>query len=127
MKPNKQQISIAEYLGWTWMSMYSHVASGKQLLGSRDVLHGTPPRDKGKPEEEQAFEPVPDYTSDLNAMHEAEKSFVAGDWRYVENLKKVTGNEDNWHASVGQRAEAFLRTIGRWEDEKLSDGVAKTD
>lgn len=74
---------------------------------------------------------VPDYINDLNAMHEVEKGGV--NWAdYIENLKRVVGECDHpkaepafneklsvWnmiHATATQRAEAFLRTIGKWKE-----------
>lgn len=105
------------------MSMFSRISSGKQLLGSKDTLHGTPPRDKGKPEDEQAFEPVPDYPNDLNAIHGAEKALDPNQQgQYLMNLAVACGcgfgerNIKTTTATAAQRAEAFLRTIGKWED-----------
>ena len=59
-----------------------------------------------------------DYCSDLNAMHEAEKVFDAmsskmfGGWL----LAICSGKNAAWHANARQRAEAFLRTLGKWEE-----------
>jgi hypothetical protein len=64
-----------------------------------------------------------DFCSDLNAMHEAEKFlfrekmahryflFLTDFWR---------GNKSNYcfHSTARQRAEAFLRTLGKWEEAK---------
>jgi len=55
------------------------------------------------------------YCNDLNAMHEAEKTLRGGEWdAYVDLLA------DTWiqvaHATARQRAEAFLRTLGKWEE-----------
>ncbi len=68
----------------------------------------------------------PDYMNDLNAMHEAEKVLRPNDgiydwplWdKYIEYLLNLTRKYDLAHASAAQRAEAFLRTIGKWEDDK---------
>jgi len=66
------------------------------------------------------------YHGDLNAMHEAEKSlsFEQRD-SFMERLYELTieesKHEHTWgmtHATAAQRAEAFLRTIGQWEDDK---------
>ena len=69
---------------------------------------------------------LPNYCSDLNAMHEAEKvlkgykqiaTYVwylenrSGDWSTHEHLMAT-------HATARQRAEAFLRTLGKWEEAK---------
>jgi hypothetical protein len=70
---------------------------------------------------------VPDYCTDLNAMHEAETHILRSEHtdtlglNYWKNLWFVCG--DNYekittvaHATAHQRAEAFLRTIGKWEE-----------
>ena len=62
---------------------------------------------------------VPDYLNDLNAMHEAEKVLTKSQrsiFMYQLYGEKVTWND--WprvHSTAAQRAEAFLRTIGKWE------------
>lgn len=66
-----------------------------------------------------------DPLNDLNAMHEAEKVltddqwfkywlFLGGDW----NDSGLIGYSSMLHATAAQRAEAFLRTIGKWEDSQ---------
>lgn len=87
---------------------------------------------------------IPDYLRDLNAMHKAEKTLVTtGRWiEYVKCLAKLTYvNKTVWETSVrysngdmdavfhdlssivrataAQRAEAFLRTVGKWEGAPL--------
>jgi hypothetical protein len=68
---------------------------------------------------------IPDYHGDLNAMHEAEKwmhknKSLKTFWDYAEELGKITpsllGAVSVIHATAAQRAEAFLRTIGKWEE-----------
>jgi hypothetical protein len=56
---------------------------------------------------------LPDYLNDLNAMHEAEKVLdsTQGD-RYFELLDQL--DVPSISATAAQRAEAFLRTIGKW-------------
>jgi hypothetical protein len=64
---------------------------------------------------------LPNYCNDLNAMHEAEKFlWTTNNWSacsYGEGLNKVTTSW-SWHATARQRAEAFLRTVGKWEEGK---------
>ena len=55
----------------------------------------------------------PDFLNDLNAMHEAEKVLTADQWHKYDRL-----NGWKWNATATQRAEAFLRTIGKWEESK---------
>ena len=67
----------------------------------------------------------PDYLNDLNAMHEAEELFYAkpDTLECAERMRDYS----KWlwliakyplHATATQRAEAFLRTIGKWEEAK---------
>ena len=65
----------------------------------------------------------PDYCNDLNAMHEAEKVLISdASMRrsYLEWLgwidDYITSAVNICHAAARQRAEAFLRTIGKWEE-----------
>jgi hypothetical protein len=57
----------------------------------------------------------PDYCSDLNAMHEAEDELTFEDWElYCDELGgSLRGCA---HATARHRAEAFLRTLGKWEE-----------
>lgn len=63
----------------------------------------------------------PNYCFDLNAMAEAEKTiFPYYATVYSNKLAKVTGAEmsddtDYFCATARQRAEAFLRAIGKWQ------------
>jgi hypothetical protein len=61
---------------------------------------------------------IPDYCSDLNAMHEAEKVLtIIEQGHYWDYLKDLTDEGfDQLHATARQRAEAFLRTLGKWEE-----------
>jgi hypothetical protein len=54
----------------------------------------------------------PDYCSDLNAMHEAEKVL---DETQAEDYEELLG-EYGFHSTARQRAEAFLRVMGKWEE-----------
>lgn len=75
----------------------------------------------------------PDYCADLNAMHEAEK--VLGEKRirtYAFLLAQVLDTSPtvdldnqflNIHATARQRAEAFLRTLGKWESTAEESSV----
>ena len=70
------------------------------------------------------------YSSDLNLMHEVEEVLVQNNnWRigeYEARLFSSVGEMNNvsswrgvrlcFHATARQRAEAFLRTLGKWEE-----------
>lgn len=62
---------------------------------------------------------IPDYCDDLNAMHEAEKTFSAE--QQSDYLAYCTDMTGGWYELLlmlpaRQRAEAFLKTIGKWEN-----------
>ena len=65
---------------------------------------------------------IPDYLNDLNAMHDAEKVLLTKDgfcgcWETYSNILTASmGCTDIFHATAAQRAEAFLKTLGLWED-----------
>jgi len=124
MKPEAQQIAIAKACGWTEI-----------LRPCDDAYHYLPTdtlgfvmgrvcgiRPRGIHIENAA--PLPNYLNDLNAMHEAEKVLIRpnlyakGGWgMYLGYLSKVTDEQHPIDATAAQRAEAFLRTIGKWEGE----------
>ena len=59
---------------------------------------------------------VPDYCNDLNAMHEAEKRLNSEQWvAYGKELSRLKVFP-MVHATARQRAESFLRTLGKWEE-----------
>jgi hypothetical protein len=78
---------------------------------------------------------VPDFGSDLNAMHEAEATLTPTQWpEYVGWLGLVTrdrNGEGVAFATAIQRAEAFLRTVGKWQEtpdnqQPITDNPAPT-
>lgn len=130
MTAEAQRIAIAEACGW------------KRVCGEEYVDLRFKHRGEGKYFiiEQQ----VPDYLDDLNACHEMEKdlnAFSLGWQGYINQLDAIRRkqNEDwsrpGWslecfllHATAAQRAEAFLRTVGKWEetvDNKPSDRYSK--
>ena len=64
----------------------------------------------------------PDYCNDLNAMHEAEGTLGKSLYRMEAQLKRMAG-AICFHASARQRAEAFLRTVGKWESTTEDSSV----
>ena len=114
MKPEQQRIAIAEACGWR--------IAERVLSESKEEAIACWIRPNGKEWQEQI---LPNYTEDLNAMHEAEK-VLTEDQReqYLNSLYKVCNPDsmlnDAWNlncATAAQRAEAFLRAIGKWEGE----------
>jgi hypothetical protein len=107
MNPEQQRIAIAEACG-KWYSGWPH-----EYMNQADRLRH-----------------IPNYINDLNAMHEAEKVLTKANWGgYAAELYRITdahnhGISPNHHwlavafSTATQRAEAFLRTIGKWEEAK---------
>lgn len=110
MSPEKKRIAIAEACGWNLRCTLAPM-SPEGCVGL----------------------PVPDYLNDLNAMHEAEKILTNNQRRfYASVLIQVhplkydprEGEDQNMKLflivsmTAAQRAEAFLKTIGKWEESK---------
>ena len=99
--------AIAEACGWTDFMIHPEFG-----------LMGTPPDSQG------LRTAVPWYAVDLNAMHEAEKVIVS-EWNpfYATQLARVTNSHYSddpsfFCATARQRAEAFLRALGKWEESE---------
>ena len=66
----------------------------------------------------------PGYCTDLNAMHEAEKALTKEQVReyqcYMYDMAcEISATQGRWmpySATARYRAEAFLRTLGKWEE-----------
>lgn len=106
MTDTEINIAIAEACGW------KHHKKSIVLSG------GWPIEESWWTNRDGISEPLPSYTTDLNAMHEAEKCAVLRDklFDYCTSLHTITGGELFFHATARQRAEAFLRTIGKWKE-----------
>lgn len=135
MSPDAQRIAIAEKCGWTEISEDKF-----WCLNANYRVHnfcGQEPLDPEKPDH-STYRNIPDYLSDFNAMHEAEKSLnIDQRCRYVEQIEQMVREPENiafgdrptkkfklnhfgrfavLNATAAQRAEALLRTIGKWVD-----------
>ena len=105
MTPEAQRIAIAEACGWT--NVAPRIVKNVKHQGD-DITVGIW-SDNGW---------IPDYLNDLNAMHEAEMILTAQQRRSYVNCifnLPVSECESNAFATAAQRAEAFLRVIGKWE------------
>lgn len=108
MKLISQQKAIATALGWTEISN-DRFPKGRECKGAN----------WGKP--------VPNYPGSLDLMHEAHETLTTDQHRqYRRHLQLIVrdgcdpGNKHHsvCHATAGQRAEAFLRTLNLWTDEE---------
>jgi hypothetical protein len=111
MNPEQQRIAIAEACGWRLFSQFKNLWAPPRSVVEYDC---------------DAY-PLPNYPFDLNAMHEVESILNADQMvSYDYHLDRVVGNGRQglnieyflWSATAAQRAEAFLRTIGKWEESK---------
>ena len=106
MSPIEQRIAIAEACGWT------NVQEPIMFSALMDTPAAHAPGTSGP-----SFSTIPDYLNDLNAMREAEV-MLAEDLMfnaYESALDRVVPMSQRWIlATAAQRAEAFLRTIGKW-------------
>jgi hypothetical protein len=112
MKPEQQRIAIAK-------------ACGRQIKVK--AYHANTPAGEWK-----YLDTIPDYLNDLNAMHEAEQTLWEKDWTsrhvFVDKLARIISPTHGYRkqsgidlldATAAQRAEAFLRTINKWEETTL--------
>jgi len=62
----------------------------------------------------------PQFATDLNAMHEAEKVLRDKEllFEYGMHISNSHHYEYLLRATARERAEAFLRTLGKWEEGK---------
>ena len=92
-------IAIAEVCGWKYEKNETHAPDGAFWWSKNPEF--------------------PDYCNDLNAMHEAEKIFDNALYcRYIDELctQAIKGKNCMYLATAAQRAEAFLKTVGKWEE-----------
>lgn len=123
MNPEQQRIAIAEACGWT-------AKEDKDGLWRAVDPSGNMTYTVWVSEMNVWSAGIPYYLSDLNAMHEAEKVLTPDTrpeylcqlfdvaTRGRSGLYPVDENYLSHHATAAQRAEAFLRTIGKWEEGK---------
>lgn len=110
MTKRERQLAIAEACGFEEIQSFGKISVGIA---------------KGAPNHQPLV--LPDYLHDLNAMHEAEKTLSEKQVVfYLTKLLQVryrTGADHGMiacmqdklaFATAPQRAEAFLRTIGKW-------------
>lgn len=125
MKAEAQRIAIAEVCGWTKVEWYEDNAGPPLLHGFPPPIVGTDSGSEWEWQQSRHSKHVPNYLSDLNAMHEALATLTEEDqskfcWRLTEVVRRGkpvgTGvrHWDEINATASQLAEAFLLTIGKW-------------
>ncbi len=108
MNPEAQRIAIAEVCGW---QLKSHEDARYAYLKPPGRLSVTFKRNV-------AISALPDHLASLDAMHIAEKVLTGKQHsEYRGKLVEICGSlADALCATAAQRAEAFLRVLGKWRD-----------
>jgi hypothetical protein len=111
MSPEAQRIAIAEACGWR------DCHESESWMATIGTLHEL---------DSDQYAVLPDYLNDLNAMNSAVLQKFNGPapdgWAFIDNLRVACGIPHSSTcmalvcATAPQRAEAFLRTIGKWEE-----------
>ncbi len=125
MSPEAQRVAVAELCGWKIER--ARIQTGWNLIAPEGKLWTSFWQNSDRePTLASCYTHLPDYLVDLNAMHEAEKHLLkvhaknycrylgASSEEYQEELyfyRVVT-------ATAAQRAEAFVRCLGKWNDAK---------
>lgn len=111
MTPQQINIAIAEACGW--IKVRQHWERNGEMRWNNDALH---------------YLQLPDYCHDLDAMHEAWCQISPPKhYEFRKHLQQIVLRDGHTHgpcrsccnATAPQRAEAFLRTIGKWEEKAL--------
>lgn len=97
MNEDKQRIAIAKACGWK----APKYIPGQPIEFAPDIEDFSPP----------------DYLNDLNAMHEAEKVMIESGADCMLYDSMLTGS---FHATAAEKAEAFLKTMGLWEEKSTA-------
>lgn len=109
MSQEEQRIAIAEACGWkdadhpdVMNLKHGWTMPEKWCMDPKGVLRFNHDR--------------PNYLNDLNAMHDAENSLTTSQMTIMSQyLHRRLGMLWGF-ATASQRAEAFLRTIGKWKE-----------
>ena len=128
MSPNAQRIAIAKACGWLQATEYNSLA-GWHKMNNKIVDEFFCKRlsvkdyDNGVSVIWRTTSELPNYLNDLNAMHYAESMLTVdqvinqAEWLGASNNEMpIKSRVALLRATAAQRAEAFLRTIGKWED-----------
>lgn len=116
MTDEQINIAIAESLGWRsksgakggikWVDKNGNGKDGGGLYG-----YGY--------NDELKSSDLPNYASDLNAIHEAEALIIKLGHRAIRTYEDILQKQiaNIVFATARQRCEAYLRTIGKWKEQ----------
>lgn len=115
-------IAIAEYRNWRNIKEidYQPFGTDPYIDGPDQMLVGIHPESDSDSDE---YEPIPNYCKDLDEMHGVEEGLTEIQQRFYQvwlmKIQKADYIVGCWfaiHATAAQRAEAFVKTIGKWKE-----------
>lgn len=116
MTEEQQRIAIAEACGWTCCGQVQGL-NPHGLVPWRKIDDYTTQQVLNH---EVPMDTLPDYLNNLNAMNEAEKVLnrkQQNDYCFtLMDIQNSGGGFKRLHANAKERAEAFLRTLEKWEE-----------
>lgn len=131
MKVEQQNTIIAKLMGAKWVKSFNRQTPNKAVLvfvenlslDYKDEIVYVNESDENFTKVIHAH--VPDYRNDLNAMHEVENLLLSDEkqiyWDYLFDhcdgtvFSRVEDEYKMIRATAAKRAEAFLKTIGKWD------------
>jgi hypothetical protein len=120
MTREEMRIAVAEHLGWKIVNRKSRIFGNENdFQGCSAVadLYGEDP--------EGRTDWIPDFAYSLDAMYEAEMTldkveqygkFCSTLFEVIQRDDKEAGFIEAISADPEQRAEAFLKTVGKWKE-----------
>lgn len=102
MTPEEMDRKIAEFCGWKCVDVYEWDMSTFPETKCPKQFHVEDGEAVG----------LPKFSTDLNAMHEAEKTLTTHNQLHAYRMELGL----DVSANAVKRAQAFLRTIGKWRD-----------
>lgn len=116
MTTEEQRIKIATACGWLDIERCSR----KTLLSHPEGGEWKGTKDPPSINYERTFEILPRYPTDLNACHEMEK--IIDNSQKTDYIRLLNKGDFSYRrlafATGPQRCEAFLKTLGLWENEQ---------
>jgi len=121
MTPERQRIVIAEVCGWTCCGQ----VPGLHPHGLAPWLKVSDYTSEQVLNHEVPIDTLPDYLGNLNAMHQAESHLgcvidTDGTLEFAYELQLIKVMKPSgwriYYATAAQRAEAFLKTLNKWEE-----------
>jgi hypothetical protein len=123
MSEEEINIAIAEHCSWRNIKEidYQPFGTDPYIDGPHQMIVGIHPESDSDSDD---YEAIPNYCSDLNEMHEAEKTLsrgqnynqLCGYGFYITTLIQICYQDHVVNATASQRAEAFVRTIDKWKE-----------